>query len=132
MTFCAEFRIEVPDSFPLEAWDKFLNFGRQAIAGHNDPGGDYIRAMGCVVYRFRACREAIDSMIAYWHRSGRTLSGEGYYLVERDLFNFFTCGLSVIESLFYGVYMVATQKYPSALDWSNVDDRKWKARPHNI
>jgi hypothetical protein len=132
MAFCAAFGIDVPDSFPLTAWESFYGVGRLATDGQSEPQGDFIRAMGCVVYRYKTCRESIDSMIAHWNACGHSLTLDAHYTMQRDLFSFLACGLSAVESLFYACYVVATQKHPQVLDWSNQGARKRKADPDKI
>ncbi len=132
MQTCMYFNIEVPDSFPLSAWEDFYNLGKQATSGVSDAQEEFIRAMGCITYRFRTCYESINSMIGDWQKNGGTLSREGRYTIQRDLFTFFTCSLSSIESLLYAIYVVATQRFPLVLDWSNLTDRKWKTDPNKI
>ncbi len=85
-----------------------------------------------MTYRYKTCREAVDSMITQWNGSGRTLTFDGYYTMQRDLFSFFTCGLSSIESLLYGAYVVASQKHPAALPWNDLKARRRKADPEKI
>lgn len=132
MKQCDAFNIEMPDSFPLSAWESFLSSGKLVTDNKQDVGGEFVLAMGCVVYRFKTCSESIDSMIAYWHGSGRTLTFDGYYTMQRDLFSFFTCGLSVIESLLYAIYVVSAQKHPATLPWSDLNARKRKTDPDKI
>ena len=132
MQHCKEFLIDVPDSFPLAAWQVFVDVGRQATSGSNEAWGEFIRAMGCVIYRYKTCKEAIESMIDYWHVCGKSLTSGGFYIIERDLFSFFSCGLSCIESLLYACYVVATQKHPAILNWSDLNARKWQSDPSKL
>ena len=132
MKFCDAFQFEVPDSFPLSAWEKFLSSGKQETDGKPGVGGEFVLAMGCVAYRYKSCNEAVDSMIASWHESGKNLGFNGYYTMQRDLFAFFTCGLSVVESLIYGIYVVTCQRNPAVLPWSDLNARKRKTDPDNI
>lgn len=132
MAICVAFNIEVPNAFPLAAWEAFYNVGKLATDGLPEPQGEFIRAMGCVVYRFKTCREVIDSIIANWNACGRSLSFDTYYTMQRDLFSFFSCGISAVESLFYACYVVAAQKQPTVLDWSNVSHRKRKSDPDKL
>jgi hypothetical protein len=132
MKYCEAFKIEVPDSFPLSAWESFYVSGKLVTDGKEDVGAEFVLAMGCVVYRYKTCKESIDSMIACWHACGKALTFDGYYSMQRDLFSFFTCGLSVIESLAYAIYITATQKNPSALTWGDLKARKQKTDPVEI
>jgi hypothetical protein len=132
MAFCTVFQFEVPDSFPLVAWEAFYADGRKATDGQSEAQGEFIRAMGCVIYRYNTCKEAVDSMIQYWHVSGKALTFDGYYTMQRDLFSFFTCGLSSIESLLYGIYVVVCQQHSTVLPWSDLKARRKKADPDRI
>jgi hypothetical protein len=132
VAFCSAFQIELPNSFPLAAWEAFYTVGRQATDGQPEPQGEFLRAMGCTAYRFKTCGEAIDSMIANWKACGHAISLDGHYTMQRDLFSFFSCALSAVESLFYASYVVATQKQPVALDWNDVKARRRKSDPGKI
>src|SRR5689334_16989384 len=89
MARCTAFGIAVPISFPLGGWENLYGFGGLAPDGQHELQGELIRAMGYVVYRYKTCREAIDSMVAYWHGSGQTPTFDGYYTMQRDTFSFF-------------------------------------------
>src|SRR5690348_13389009 len=106
---CREFDLEVPDSFPLAAWEEFYRTGMKAGEGNGEAQDDFNRAMGCVLFRYKTCDESIKSMGSSWVDCGRVLDSYSNYSLHRDIFTFFICGLSCLESLLYGVYVVATQ-----------------------
>jgi hypothetical protein len=123
MTICQAFQIELPDAFPLVEWERFLTFGRRSIAAV-DPGGEFNRAMGAVAYRYRAGDEALKSMSADWIACTQQLTFEGMYRQQRDLFEFFSCTLSAIESALYACYIVLTQRHPAAVPWGKLEARR--------
>jgi hypothetical protein len=132
MQRCAAFNIDVPDSFPLSAWEGFYSVGFAATAFAAEAQPEFIRAVGCITYRYKTCDEAVSSMISDWRRNGGSLTMEGRYTLQRDLFSFFTCGLSAVESLFYAIYVVATLRHPGVLNWSDHGARRTAPDPRKI
>ena len=132
MPICTQFNVEVADSFPLVAWEAFYNKGMKSTKANGDANWDFNRSMGCLVFRYKTCGESIDSMIGSWQAAGEEFGPPINYAMQRDLFIFFTCGMSAVESLFYSIYVVATQQSPTMLDWNNVNARRWKAKPGKI
>jgi hypothetical protein len=124
MVFCNAFQIDTPDTFPLAEWEQFLTYGAAVAAADNVAGGEFVRAMGAVAFRYRAADEALSSMIEDWVAGGRALSFEAMYRQQRDLFEFFSCSLSSIESALYACYIVLTQRHPTVAPWSNVGARR--------
>jgi hypothetical protein len=123
MKFCQAFQIELPHTFPLVEWERFLTFGRQSIFAA-DSGSEFNRAMGAVAYRYRAADEALESMSADWIACAQQLTFEYKYRQQRDLFEFFSCTVSLIESALYACYIILTQRHPATTPWADKRSRK--------
>lgn len=124
MAFCNAFQVALPDSFPLAEWNTLLAYGVLCTTTNNEAGGEFVRAMGAAAYRYRAADEVLSSMISDWHASGKALDFEAQYRQQRDLFAFFSCTVSVIESALYASYIVLTQRHLAAVPWSDVAARR--------
>lgn len=124
MRFCKEVNVEVPDSFPLSAWQDFYAVGVSAVGDElaAEDGGrfrEFHLAMTGVMYRFRASREAIDSMVSAWNAAGQESTYEGYYTTERDLSAFFSSAISSVECLCYAAYVLITRRHPTVYGWTS-------------
>ncbi|MEP7247144.1 MAG: hypothetical protein ABI885_26150 [Gammaproteobacteria bacterium] len=124
MTFCEEFLVELPDTFPYLEWQTFFNVGRPWTQPDNEAAGEFVRAMQASAYRYRTADEAVLSMITVWRDGGQVLSFEAMYRQQRDLFEFFSSTVSSIESALYACYVALTQRHPATAPWGNLNGRK--------
>ena len=132
MTYCKHLFIEIPDCFPLVPWEGLLQRGKLAVSKEDESSGEFSRAMGCVVFRYRSCLEALSRMLEDWHASKGQLSHEGQYAQQRDLFTFFSSGLSAIESNCYACYVIAAKLHPDRLHWEEQKTRRLQTEPRKL
>lgn len=68
MPFCEIIQLEVPQNFPLEAYQSFIRAVRDTIPTHLESYREFGGASNLIAWRFRACIEYKD---AYLDSSGR-------------------------------------------------------------
>jgi hypothetical protein len=76
---------------------------------------EWAGACNGVLYRFMACAEHCDRLVASLTESTSPLMPERYEQ-EKLLFNFFAEGLSSLECLYYGAYFVGALVDPRGMD----------------
>jgi hypothetical protein len=113
----------------MQSFDKLIAFGKQVTPSSSDASREFINGMGCALYRFRSCGEAIDSMAECWNRCNGLLDLQAHYRMQRDLFSFFSSGVSSIEGLCYACYVLAAHRQPATLDWSDLKERTRSTDP---
>jgi hypothetical protein len=118
MTSTSErFGFDVPSDFPI----KLLEDAHASISDMDDARREeaawheWAGACNGVLYRFMACAEHCDRLVASLTRSSSPPLPERYEQ-ERLLFNFFAEGLSSLECLYYGVYFVGSLVDPVGID----------------
>ena len=103
--------VELPDSFPSAPYDSVHS--RMKNAGDRYPvvWPEYSGAWNAIAYRYLACSthsEVFVRSICYGDAPG----WPDRYIQESNLFGFFYCGLSVIESVFYGTHAISAMVRP--------------------
>jgi hypothetical protein len=129
MPFCQQVQLEVPDSFPQSEFDAFDLAGRKIVlptpsAVEAGPFREFALAESAVVFRYLGCVEAMDLLEETWMQEAGHLSFEGHYRLERNLFAFFTNGVSSVECLSYACYVLATQVRPNDLPFTDMKARR--------
>jgi len=83
-----------------------------------------------VKYRFIACSEHDESYTASVKRAGNSPGQPERYIQDRELFDFFVCGLSSLECFCYGLYAFASDIDRQTLPFSS-DQHKRNATIRN-
>ena len=120
---------DLPQYFPKDKYEKIYikvlqykdNFQLQY---HQFTGG-----WKSLVYRYFACTKHGDDYIKIIKKDRISPSYFLRYEQERELFNFFTNGLSAIETLGYMLYMVCSIKKPN--DFKVIKKDLWKIKLKN-
>ena len=98
----------MPSEFPIEHYETIHKRIKKFVYKCPKSWKQYSGAWNAVAYRFKACAKHniifTDSVI----RAGNTPKASERYIQEKELFNFFVTGLSVIESLLYGLYSIVS------------------------
>lgn len=124
MAFCKRLDLDLPDTFPLRAWDDFFAAGVKLTDKDDVTCREFKLAAVAVAHRYRACDEARASMCAAWDRCGGRLHSEDLYAQQRDLFVFFTAGVAAVESACYACYVMATRRAPTVFSFSEKERSK--------
>lgn len=100
--------LAMPKVFPVEPYESI----HKRIVKKKD---DYLKswfqyawAWNAVAYRFLACTEHDRAFTHSIKKFGISPRPPKRYIQEKDLFGFFVTGLSTLESLFYGLYAIAS------------------------
>ena len=109
-----QFGLMVPADFPIQpflsAHNNFVALNKR-ITFSDVTFMEYSFAWNALAYRFRSCAEHDDKFTKSVVRFGIAPRIAERYHQEREFHAFFTCGLSTLESLSYGIFAVC-----SALD----------------
>jgi hypothetical protein len=92
----------MPPEFPATTYDAI----HAAVTQRGPMSNDYAGAWNAVPYRYLAMIEHSDAFAASIKQHGPAPVSEERYRQERDLFGFFTNGLSTLESAFYGTFAI--------------------------
>jgi hypothetical protein len=96
----------MPEDFPTTP---FETIHARLVAKVNTQGAvyrEYAGAWNAVSYRFLAATHYSDDFTDSMTKFGSSVNPDERYRQERDLFGFFTNGLSAIESTFYGLFAI--------------------------
>jgi hypothetical protein len=107
MTFCDSLQLEMPDLFPVAAFEQFMTAGRSLIpAAAPMPVEleEFLRASNLIGWRFRACNEYHGLLLESWKSKGAAVSLEEVYRRQHWLFGMFVCGVSAVESTCYACF----------------------------
>jgi hypothetical protein len=101
----------IPEDFPLDVYNKILNRVDKKYYPVNtidSLGEQFYDAWQAVGYRFFTCVEHDIAFTASIERAGsRPAERMEHYIQERELYGFFVTGLTIIESFYYGCYIIA-------------------------
>ena len=122
------FDLELPDDFPVAEIDAL----HAHLSDYVDDGNklppewrEWADGLNGLVYRFRACDEhggaLTDSLVDTSPPQPKR------YEQERDLYSFYSEGLSAIECFYYGLYFIGTHADANAFAL-NIDPRQVKPR----
>jgi hypothetical protein len=114
--------VSVPSSFPSKHY-KAID---KRVTGKKDDNlkawNEYAGAWKALAYRYKSCEEYNKKFSDSISSAGSSPQFCERYKQERDLFNFFVTGLSVIDSLFYGLYAIASFINPEIFPISDQKD----------
>jgi len=124
-------QLEMPKSFPLAEFERFVNTVRRVTDPYSGARKESNGALNLIGWRFRAFSEYKDSYLDSWHRSGANASFEELYSREKAFFGMFVCGVSTIESACYACYALASD--PSVLNLPFDESiRRNKSKPRDL
>lgn len=84
----------------------------------------YAGAWNAVRYRLRSCVEHDQAFVESIRRAGVAPETEERYFQERELYGFFTTGLSTIESFYYALYAIGAMVDPKNFSITTAQDLK--------
>ena len=99
----ADFPREVYNRIGLRIYEKLYLTGVSPVLAEH-----FSDAWLAVAYRFFACTEHDASFRSSIERAGSNPPRLEHYIQERELYGFFVTGLTVIESFYYGCYVIAS------------------------
>lgn len=106
---------EVPEDFPTQGYEKINAAMAPQKEALPQKWSEFTGAWNSVRIKFRALAQNDEIYTASIERSrGGASSFEERYNQEYALFNFFVVEDSLFESLFYGLYVIASTKNPAA------------------
>jgi len=101
--------IVMPDDFPTALYESIHSrLTPITVSAPEATYDQYKGAWNALSYRFLSCEEHNKAFIKSIKRAGNSPPSSERYIQEKELFNFFVNGLSVIESLFYGLFAIAS------------------------
>ena len=98
----------MPSDFPIDLYEAVHIRVNKKKTIYPDTWSQYAGAWNAVAYRFLACADYDQAFTESIQRAGNAPPPTERYNQERALFGFFVTGLSVIESLCYGSFAVAS------------------------
>ena len=106
--FVSALGITVPEDFPLVAYEAVATRINARQSANPIAWPEFAGAWNAVAYRFRGCTEYHQSYTESVRREGDAQAQPERYFQERDLIGFFVTGLATIDSLFYGLFAIAS------------------------
>lgn len=126
MTYCAEFCLEMPDSFPVTELTSFMAEARRVLI----PGGntsaawkEFGGASNLIGWRYRASFDAWHEHRASVEAHGGGRNHEDVYMQERSLFLMFSSGVSCIESTTYAMAAAASDPSVCGITFTDKEQR---------
>ncbi len=133
MTYCAEFCLEMPDSFPVTELTAFMAEARRVLipGGHTSAAwNEFGGASNLIGWRYRASFDAWHEHRASIEAHGGGKNHEDVYIQERSLFLMFSSGVSCIESTSYAMAAVASD--PSVCGIAFTDRERRACSPSRL
>jgi hypothetical protein len=126
MTYCAEFCLEMPDSFPVTELTTFMAEARRVLI----PGGstsaawkEFGGASNLIGWRYRASFDSWHEHRASIEAFGGGRNHEDVYMQERSLFLMFSSGVSCIESTTYAIAAAASDPSVCGIAFTDKEQR---------
>jgi len=113
--------METPEFFPKETYESVHS--RMVSKKGKKAWYQFAWSWNAVVYRFESCNEYNRAFTNSVQRYGNAPEQPEKYRQEKYLFNFFITGLSILESLLYGLYMISHFIKPNSFPVSENDFR---------
>lgn len=120
----------MPQSFPAEIYESIHKRMAKKKNDHLKSWFQYAWAWNAVAYRFLACTEHHKAFTGSLKKFGISPKPQQRYVQEKNLFGFFVTGLSVIESVIYGLYAIASVIKPHYFPITKEEDLK-RVTPEN-
>jgi hypothetical protein len=115
--------MKTPEFFPKEPYESIHERMVSKKDEEKEPWKQFAWAWNAVVYRFESCNEYNKAFTNSVKKYGNSPEQPEKYKQEKYLFNFFVTGLSIIESLLYGLYMISHFIKPNSFPVSENDLR---------
>ncbi len=111
MSFNENVQLELPDSFPGDAYDSFMTAARAVLLRVKGAAwGEFAGASNLIAWRYRNCYEQLEDYAESWEKHGGNVNFEEIYIRERNLFGTFASGVSCIEATCYACYALASHE----------------------
>jgi len=104
--------------FPCDTYDSVSSLLSVASLMGLPAWREFDRAWNAVAYRYKACAEHDIAFTESFKRSSTSPSPTERYLQERELFGFFSTGLSAMEACYYALFSIASLHNPSNFRFS--------------
>ncbi len=115
--------LEIPGDFPANAYASIRKLV-SAREGNNPLYSHYVGAWNAIPYRFLAAAESGEEFARLVQKHGVGPERFYRYLQERAIFEFFSCGFSVLEASFYALYTMGALIQPMNFQISTEKDRR--------
>lgn len=121
---------DLPQHFPKDKYEKIYTKVLQYKDNFQLQCTQFRGGWRSLVYRYLACKKHSDDYIKIFKKYKTSPTYFLRYEQERELFNFFTNGLSAIEELGYMLYMICSLDNPKDFKVITEEDLK-KIKLHN-
>lgn len=105
--------IIMPKDFPLEAFNSVHTQINRARLRSKKKKGEFSQAWNAVAYRYKAMTEHDSNFRNQLQRFGTSPPPVKRYRQENELFGFFICGQSILESIAYASFSLGSALNPS-------------------
>lgn len=126
------FGLDIPPEYPIESHVAYVENAKIIIASNKEAWVEFLRGIKATAYRFIAFKELTEEMNLKWEALELFPSHRDIFEQERDLLYLFVNGVSAIESVYYSLYILATQANPKVLQFSDLENRKYGSDPRWI
>lgn len=103
----------MPSDFPAAPFENIHERVVSSVDAQGDLYREYAAAWNAVSYRFLAATHYSDDFVESITQSGGSANIGERFRQERDLFGFFTNGLSTLEAAFYGLFAIGALLSPA-------------------
>lgn len=118
-------RLWLPKTFPLEAFDRYREFGRLALAEATDEhAAEFGASTENTVWRFRACW---DYAGFYKEARSKLSTQEEIYQTQRQYFGIYNSCVSTVESLLYSMHALLAS--PALFNWPFTESNRKELLP---
>jgi hypothetical protein len=132
MPFNETVKLELPESFPNEAYDAFMVAARRVLLRVKGPAWvEFAGAANLIAWRYRNCCEQLGDYMESWEQLGGDVGFEELYSRERNLFGAFISGVSCIEATSYAAYALASHEDVLGIKfgrWEQGHSEPWRLR----
>ena len=115
----------MPPDFPVVPFKKIQVGLRKKVDTTGVVYQEYSGAWNAVSYRFLAATQYSDDFTDSITKYGSSVNREERYRQEKNLFGFFTNGLSTLEAAFYGLFATGAFLNPSTFPMMTAKEHKY-------
>jgi hypothetical protein len=131
MPFSDILKLELPESFPLLDYERFVTAVRSTVPSGSDARREFNGASNIIGWRFRSAMEDKEAYLSSWRAFSIHASFEELYSRERHLFGMFVSGVSCVEAICYACYAVASAPTLLALPFDE-EIRRYRSAPKHL
>ena len=113
----------IPNDFDLATYQKIMDIVFSSKIIDEIHKAEFAGAWNNVLYRYIEFCQSNNEFVKCLREHSNTPTTRWRYEQERSLFNFFTCGLSIIESYCYAVYVICSIVKYECFPLIDPDDR---------